>query len=123
MRRAGRTVIGLGSVLLLGLTGFLTGCTSQDKQDLQEDTKKLAKDTGEALGTAALTAKVRTHLSLHKGVSQSGIEIQATKEGMITVSGHVRDKAEHDRVMNIVKETPGVEKAEDKLNIDPSKEK
>src|SRR5690349_15416304 len=96
--------IGRSVGLALALTGLLAGCNSQDARNLQEDTKKLAKDTGEALGTATLAAKVRTHLSLHKGVNQSGLSIGTTKEGVVTVSGHVRNKEEHDRVMNIVKE-------------------
>ena len=118
-----RVIMNLGGVVLLGLTGFLVGCNSQDAQHLKEDTTKLTKDAGEALGTATLTAKVHTHLSLHKGVDQSGIGIETTKEGMVTVSGHVRNKTEHDLVMNIVKETTGVEKWEDKLTVESAKGK
>ena len=112
-----RAMISVVSVLAIGLAGLLPACNSQDAHNLQEDTKKLAKDTGEALGTATLAAKIRTHLSLHKGVDQSGISIDVSKDDVVTVSGKVRTKQEHDRVLNIVKETPGVDKWSDKLEV------
>jgi osmotically-inducible protein OsmY len=65
---------------------------------------------------ATLATKINTHLTLHKGVDMSGLHIE-TRDGMATVSGHVRDAHMRHVVIEVVRETRGVDKVVDKLEV------
>ena len=104
-----------GALAVAGLIG-LAGCNSQDVNNLGADTKRLGQDIGPAVGNAALTTKVTTHLSFHKGVDMSGLHLE-TSDKTVTVSGHVRDAGMRKKVIEAVRETAGVDRVVDKLNI------
>ena len=107
----------LGAALLASALG-LAGCNPQDAQNLSVDTRHIAQDTGQALGNAKLAASVNTVLALRKGVDMSGLHIDA-KDGVVTVGGHVRNTAEHQRVLATVENTRGVNKVIDHLHAQP----
>ena len=90
-------------------TLILTGCNSNDAKNLTQDTRKLAQTTGTALGNATLAGKVNTVLSLRKGVDMSGLHIEAT-DGIVTLGGHVRNRAERKRILQTVDGIRGVDK-------------
>lgn len=97
---------------------WLTGCNSEDAANLRHDTQKLGQDIGPAVAGAGLVAKVTTALSLHKGVDQSGLHLEANGS-TITVSGHVKDEHAKQTVLNVIKETTGVDKVvSDKLRVE-----
>ncbi len=106
----------LWAVCAVGGMIWLAGCSSQDARNLGEDTKKLGQDIAPIAGNAALQTKVVTHLSLHKGIDMSGLHIE-TKDKTVMVSGHVRDAGMHKKVIDAVRETTGVDRVEDKLNV------
>ena len=106
----------LWAVCVVGAMVALAGCSSEDARNLQQDTRKLGQDIAPAVGGAALTAKVTTHLSLHKGVDISGLHIE-TSGKTVTVSGHVRDAGMRKKVIDTVRETTGVDNVVDKLNL------
>jgi osmotically-inducible protein OsmY len=109
----------IGSVGGLLLVGLLAGCNSQDAKTLGNDTAALAKDTGQALGGATLAGKVNSVLALRKGVDMSGMHIEASGS-TITLSGHVRNSEERQRVINTVDGIRGVEHIEAKdLRVQP----
>jgi osmotically-inducible protein OsmY len=105
--------ITLGSLSLVMAMGLLAGCNSQDARNLGQDTAHLARDTGQALEGATLDGKVRAVLALRKGVDMSNLQIEA-KDGVVTLHGHVRDKAEKERVRATVDGIRGV----DSVNVD-----
>jgi len=88
---------------------LLAGCNSEDARHLSQDTRQLAQHAGESLGNAGLAGKVNTVLSLRKGVDMSGLHVEA-KDGAVTLSGHVRDAAERQRVVETVNGIRGVER-------------
>lgn len=100
---------GIGIMSVLWLVGALAGCNSRDAQNLGHDTVTLAKDTGQALGSASLAGKVNSVLVLRKGVDMSGLHVEA-KDGVVTLSGHVRNKEEKQRVLETVDGIRGVDK-------------
>jgi osmotically-inducible protein OsmY len=100
--------IGRAAGLLL-LVGLLAGCNTEDAKNLSHDTATLAKDTGQALGSATLAGKVNSVLSLRKGVDMSGLHVEA-KDGVVTIGGHVRNKEEKQRVIETVDGIRGVDK-------------
>lgn len=107
--------MGAGALaLLIGLCG----CNPQDAKNLSQDTAHLAKDTGQALGSATLAGKVNGVLSLRKGVDMSGLHVDA-KDGVVTLSGHVRNTEERRRVVETVNEIRGVDKVIDNLHVAP----
>lgn len=106
----------VGGLLLMAM---LSGCNSQDAKTLGQDTAALAKDTGQALGGATLAGKVNSVLALRKGVDMSGMHIEASGS-TITLSGHVRNSEEKQRVINTVDGIRGVEHIEAKdLRVQP----
>lgn len=108
-----------GAVVGLLLIGSLAGCNSQDAKNLEHDTAALAKDTGQALGGATLAGKVNSVLALRKGVDMSGMHIEASGS-TITLSGHVRNSEEKQRVINTVDGIRGVDHIEAKeLRVQP----
>jgi len=108
----------VGGLAALTLVSFAYGCNPQDAQQLSQDTRHLAEDTGHALGSATLASKVETVLSLRKGVDMSGLHID-TKDGVVTLSGHVRNQEERTRVVNTVNGIRGVDQVVDNLRIAP----
>ena len=100
------------SGLLLPIA-LLAGCNSQDAHNIAQDTAALAKDTGQSLGSATLAGKVNSVLSLRKGVDMSGMHIEASG-GTVTISGHVRNAEEKQRVINTVDGIRGVDHIEAK---------
>jgi osmotically-inducible protein OsmY len=110
---------GLTASLAASLLIGLSGCNPQDASNLSKDTAHLAKDTGEALGSATLAGKVNTVLSLRKGVDMSGIHIDAASDGVVTLGGHVRNTEERQRVVETVNGIRGVDKVIDNLKVSP----
>ena len=98
------------------LTLSVFGCNEKDANALKEDTKKLSDDIGPILKNSSLAAKVTTHLTLHKGVDMTGLHIDS-QDGVATVSGHVKDANAKKVIISVVKETTGVDKVVDKLEI------
>lgn len=101
----------IGQVCALAVFLFaLAGCNSQDAKNLTQDTKTLASHATESLGNAGLAAKVNTILASWKGVDMSGLHLE-TKDGVVTISGHVRNEAERRRILkDVLPNIRGVDK-------------
>ena len=100
------------SALALAALPLLTGCNSEDARNLAQDTGKIAKDVGQSAGNAQLYDRVTATLAQRKGVDMSGLHVEA-KDGVVTISGHVRDANEK----RIVKETVEGIRGVDKLDV------
>ncbi len=111
--RLGATLAGLTAVALL------TGCNSQDAKNITNDTRTLAGHASESLGNAQLATRVNSVLVQRKGIDMSGLHVE-TKDGVVTVSGHVRNQQEKKLVVETVDGTRGVDKVvTDDLRIAP----
>ena len=104
----------------IGIISFaaMAACNPQDARNLAQDTRSIAMHTGQAVGNGGLAAQVNTVLALRKGVDMSGIHIDAAG-GTVTLGGHVRNEAEHRRVLQTVQDTRGVNSVVDNLRVQP----
>ena len=105
----------LPAVLLVMVAG---GCNQRDAGNLAQDARSISRHTGQALGSASLAAKVNTVLSLRKGVDMSGLHVDA-QDGVVTLSGHVRNIQERRRIVQTVNGIRGVDKVVDRMRIQP----
>jgi hypothetical protein len=69
-----------------------------------------------ALEEAHLTAKIKSKMALDDHVSATAIHVE-TDDGVVTLSGTVRSTAEHDRAVQLARETEGVKRVVDRLHI------
>ncbi|HLK14755.1 MAG TPA: BON domain-containing protein [Fimbriimonadaceae bacterium] len=86
----------------------LGGCNQSDQEKITTDAKKMATDAGTALGGLTLAGKVETALRLRKDVDASTLHVEA-KDGVVTITGHVKDPGERSAVYSVVSNTVGVD--------------
>lgn len=96
----------------------LTACNPTDAKELTSDAGDLAETAARSAANAGVAAKVNTALSLRKGVHMEGLHIEA-EAGTVTVGGHVKTQKEKDLILEIARETRGVDKLIDELRVEP----
>jgi hyperosmotically inducible protein len=79
-----------------------------------EKTAELANRAGDVFNDGALTAKIKSKMALDDLVQARSIDV-STKGGVVTLSGTVRSAAEHDRAVQLARETSGVSRVVDHL--------
>ena len=81
-----------------------------------EKAAEAANKAGELLTDGALTAKIKSKMALDDSVQARSIDV-TTRDHVVTLSGTVRTVAEHDRAMQLAKETDGVKQVVDQLRV------
>jgi hyperosmotically inducible periplasmic protein len=81
-----------------------------------EKTADAANRAGELLGDASLTAKIKSKMTLDDLVQARGIDVTTT-DHVVTLKGTVRSQAEHDRAVQLARETSGVARVVDNLTV------
>lgn len=84
--------------------------------ELGEKTALATAKVQEALTEASLTAKIKAKMALDDTVKARSIDV-TTEGSTVTVSGTVRSDAEHDRVVMLARETDGVTRVIDRLQV------
>ena len=102
----------------LALGACLVGCNAADQADLKKDASKLAESGSRSLGNAGLAAKVNTVLNLRKGVDTSTFSVES-EAGTITLKGTIPNQRMKELILELVRETKGVERLVDKTSIKP----
>jgi osmotically-inducible protein OsmY len=82
--------------------------------DVGEKTAVAASRAGEVLSDGALTAKIKSKMTLDDVVQARTIDV-TTRNHVVTLSGTVRSTAEHDRAIQLARETAGVTQVIDRL--------
>ena len=101
----------------VGTSGQIdTGRAREAAAAVGEKTAEAANKAGELLTDGALTAKIKSKMALDDSVLARRIDV-TTKDQVVTLSGVVRSVAEHDRAVQLAKETDGVSRVIDKLTI------
>jgi hyperosmotically inducible protein len=77
-------------------------------------TADAANRAGEVLSDAALTAKIKSKMALDDLVQARTIDV-STVNHVVTLRGEVRSSAEHERAVQLAKETGGVARVVDRL--------
>jgi hypothetical protein len=81
-----------------------------------EKTAEVANRAEAAIGDGALTTKIKSKMALDDSVRARSIDV-TTESGVVTLSGTVRSEAEHDRAVQLAKETAGVTRVIDHLEL------
>lgn len=79
-------------------------------------TAQAANRAGEVLADGALTAKIKSKMALDDLVKARTIDVSTTN-GVVTLRGSVTSAAEHDRAVQLAKETSGVSSVIDKIGV------
>ena len=85
-----------------------------------EKTTQAAKTAQEALSDGSLTAKIKAKMALDDSVKALDLNID-TVNGVVTVAGKVRTKAERDRALTLARETNGVRQVIDRTTLEGSR--
>jgi len=96
----------------------LVGCNDSDQADLKKDATKLAESSTRSLANAGLAAKVNTVLNLRKGLDASTFSVES-EAGTITLKGTIPTAKAKKLILELVRETKGVERVVDKTVIKP----
>ena len=108
---------GDGPAATVGTTGRIdTEKAKQVGADVVAKTAEAANKAGAVLSDSALTAKIKSKMALDDSVKARSIEVSTT-DHIVTLKGTVRSVAEHDRALQLAKETAGVERVIDRLGV------
>jgi hypothetical protein len=75
-----------------------------------------ANQAQRAVGTAALTSKIKAKMALDDTVKAAAIDVE-TDGGVVTLKGTVRSEAERTRAVQLARETAGVTSVTDRLVV------
>ena len=75
-----------------------------------------ANSLNDTISDSALTAKIKSKMALDDTLKSRGIDVH-TDSGVVTVSGNVSSAAEHDRAVQLARETAGVVSVRDQLHV------
>jgi hyperosmotically inducible protein len=81
-----------------------------------EKTAEVANRAEAVLNDSALTAKIKSKMALDDLVRARAIDVSTTG-GVVTLGGTVRSSSEHDRAVQLAKETAGVKQVVDHLTL------
>jgi osmotically-inducible protein OsmY len=90
--------------------------TEEYGHDAKVNTEKAADKTGEVITDAAITTAVKTKFLAEPGVSGLNINVDTTN-GVVTLKGTVKTKAEADKAMMIARQSKGVKRVVNDLKI------
>jgi hyperosmotically inducible periplasmic protein len=76
------------------------------------------KTVGETIDDATITARVKTALLNDAQVGGTKIDVD-TAQGVVTMSGIVRNKAEETRAIELARQTPGVRDVKSTMQVNP----
>jgi len=90
--------------------------TENAAHDAKVKTEKAADKAGEVLTDAAITTAVKTKFLAEPGVSGLNINVD-TSNGVVTLNGTVKTRAEADKAMTIARDSKGVKRVVNHLKV------
>jgi hyperosmotically inducible periplasmic protein len=88
----------------------------QTGAEIGEKTAVAAERAKSAIEDGALTAKIKSKMALDDTLKSRGIDV-STDGGVVTLSGAVSSAAEHERALQLARETTGVTSVRDRLRV------
>ena len=102
---------------VVGTTGHIdTEHAREVGAKIGQDAAVAAQKTENTLSDAGLTAKIKSKMALDDSVRSRSIDVSTT-DHVVTVRGTVRSDAEHDRAVQLARETNGVTRVVDQLTV------
>ena len=81
--------------------------------------REIGTQTRRALNDGGLTAKIKAKMALDDAVKALDLDVD-TSGTVVTVSGRVRTDAERQRALRLARETDGVTKVIDRIEVQPA---
>jgi hypothetical protein len=100
----------------IGTSGIDTAKARERGAEIGEKTAAAAARAQEAVGEAAISAKIKAKMALDESVKARSIDI-TTSHSTVTLSGTVGSVAERDRAISLARETSGVTQVVDHLTV------
>jgi osmotically-inducible protein OsmY len=114
---SGRIGPGDGSGPAVGTMGRVdTAKAKEVGAEIGAKTAEAANKAGAVLSDGALTAKIKSKMALDDLVKARSIDVTTTNH-VVTLRGTVGSVAEHDRAVQLAKETAGVTEVVNKLSV------
>ena len=111
---AGFVVLGL----ILAPVGF-----AADKAPEKKDTPTRTEKAKEAIGDAAITAKIKAEFAKDKAVSALNINVDTDNKGVVTLKGKAKSKDEAAKAEAIAKSVNGVVSVKNDIQVTASSKK
>ena len=106
-----------GPSTTVGTTGHVdAGRAREAGAKAGEKAAEAANKAGELLTDGALTAKIKSKMALDDSVQARSIDV-TTRDHVVTLTGTVRSVHEHDRAVQLAKETDSVTQVVDHLKV------
>jgi osmotically-inducible protein OsmY len=100
----------------VGTSGVDTQKARERGAEIGEKAAVAAKKVGESMEEAAMTAKIKAKMALDDTIKARSIDV-TTDGTVVTLSGHVRSPVERERAIALARETSGVTRVVDHLQI------
>jgi hyperosmotically inducible protein len=84
--------------------------------EIGEKTAVAAERAKAALADGALTAKIKSKMALDDTLKARDINV-TTNDGIVTLTGHVSSASEHERAVQLARETAGVKSVHDQIAV------
>ena len=103
----------------IGTTGKIDAEKARERgADLAEKAAVATAKVQETVAEASMTTKIKAKMALDDSVKARAIDVSTTGS-TVTLSGTVRSNAEHDRAVDLARETAGVTTVVDRLVLQP----
>ena len=100
----------------VGTTGASTERAREIGAQVGEKTAEVANEAKRALTDGQITAKIKAKMALDDTVKALAVNVDTTGP-VVTVSGTVDSEAQHQRVIQLARETEGVKQVVDHLRV------
>ena len=90
--------------------------TEEYGHEAKVKSEKAASKAGEVITDSAITSDIKTKYLAEPGVSGLDIHVE-TNNGVVTLSGNVKTKAEETKAMSIARDTHGVKRVVNKMKV------
>jgi osmotically-inducible protein OsmY len=113
------------AVLVIAALSMPALSFAQAKQSTTDKVKENVKDTTEKVKEnvkdSVITTKIKAEYAKDKRVSFRRIHVDTDDNGVVTLSGTARSKAEKDKAASIAKNTEGVSSVKNKIKVQAKK--
>jgi hyperosmotically inducible protein len=100
----------------VGTSGASTERAREIGAEVGQRTAEAADDARRALAAGSITAKIKAKMALDDTVKALDVDVD-TSGSTVTVSGTVDTQAQHDRVLQLARETAGVANVVDRVQV------
>ena len=107
------------ALALAGVVACNRAETEREAREAGQEIRQTAAVAGERLADSWLTSKVQAQFFADEDIKARYINV-TTRDGVVTLKGHVESESVRQQALQITKNTDGVREVRDQLNLGPS---